>query len=208
MNPNFEIRAVQKELVLRKLEKEGFLGTLVGYAALYGVESQDFGGWKEMLVRGAFTETLTPEKSLDIRLLYQHDPKQVMARQSAGNLRLVEDDVGLRIEADLVDTTVNRDALANIKAGNLDAMSFGMPKSSVQANWERASGDRKYDLRKVTKADVAEVSVVTWAAYTDTSVAARDYELFQKAIKPDDSVTPISLLRSRQEQERQRYAQE
>jgi HK97 family phage prohead protease len=208
MNPNFEIRAIQKELVLRKLEKAGFLGTLVGYAALYGVESQDFGGWKEMLVRGAFTETLKPENSLDIRLLYQHDPKQVMARQSAGNLRLVEDDVGLRIEADLVDTTVNRDALSNIKAGNLDAMSFGMPKSSVQANWERAAGDRKYDLRKVTKADIAEVSVVTWAAYTDTSVAARDYELFQKATKPDDSVTPISLLRSRQEQERQRYAQD
>jgi HK97 family phage prohead protease len=195
MNPNFEMRAFTKALEIRKLEKTGFIGTLVGYAAVYATESKDFGGWREVIRPGSFTDALK-DPSTDIRMLYQHNTSNVMARQSAGTLRLTEDEHGLRIEADLTDTNINRDALSDIRAGNLDAMSVGMPKVTVKATWEKKVG---YDLRTINKAGLAEVSVVTWAAYEDTSIAARDYEIFQKAVRPDDSAVPIQLLRDRSE---------
>ncbi len=165
-----EIRTYSNKLDTRAVKREGYLPFgLQGYAAVYGSESRDMGGWKEVLVRGAFTKSLA--KKLDVRLLAQHDTALVLARESAGNLTLREDAEGLWFEADLVDTSLNRDVLASVRAKNLDAMSFGMPMSSVQTKWERSKGGEA--IRNVLSADVVEISVVTWPAYEATTVSAR-----------------------------------
>lgn len=203
MNPKIEIRSFGKKLEFRKLNEAGFLGVLSGYAVVYGVESRDMGGWKEIIARGAMTESL--KKNLDVRFLYQHKSDQIMAREGGKTLTLTEDDTGVRFEAKLVDTQLNRDAYLNVETGNLDAMSFGMPYGSVTAKWERDL-TKKMDIRTVTKADIVEISLVTWAAYEDTSVAARDYELFQQSLKPaDKNATPVNVLRSRLNFERTKY---
>ncbi len=170
--PSTECRSFNSKLELREFKKEGFVGQLIGYAIVYGVESRDMGGWKELITRGAFSESL---KNADVRLLYQHDKSKVMARQSAGNLRLSEDEHGVRFEADLIDTTLNRDALLEIRSGNLDAMSFGAPKATFKSKFEVRNGNK---LRLVTSAEVAEISVVSWAAYEDTALAARELAEF------------------------------
>lgn len=203
--PQIEIRSFGKPLELRKLDKKGFIGTLAGYAIVYGVESRDMGGWREIIAKEAFTESLRAGK--DVRMLYQHSSAQIMARESAGTLRLREDEEGVFFEADLTDTQLNRDAYLNVEQRNLDAMSFGMPYASVVARWERAPAPKKYDLRTVTKADVVEISLVTWAAYEDTTVAARDWQEFQKSEqKPTvDAATSVRLHRNRLEHEKLRF---
>lgn len=187
-----EYRSV-KELKLRSEIKEGTIGTLTGYAAVFNSESLDFGGWKEIIKPGAFTRSL---KALpDVRAFYQHDTGGILGRRSAGTLRISEDERGLAIEIDLIDTQLGRDTLLNVRARNLDAMSFGMvPKKHA---WD-INEKRGYDLRILEDVDLHEVSVVTWPAYEDTTVATRDYTTFKGAQAPAKSTTPFRLLRLRQ----------
>lgn len=190
--PVVEYRSIHK-LEIRAAAKEGLIGTLVGYAAVFNSESQDFGGWKEIIQPGAFARSL--KEKPDVRAFYQHDTSKVLGRGAAGTLRLKEDDHGLAIEIDLIDTQENRDVLANVKAGNLDAMSFGMvPKEHT---WD-FNKDRGYDLRILKDVDLYEVSVVTWPAYEDTEVAVRSRNTFKEEQSSKKPTTPFRLLRLRQ----------
>jgi hypothetical protein len=182
-----------KELKLRSEVKEGTIGTLEGYAAVFNSESLDFGGWKEVIKPGAFTRSL--KELPDVRAFYQHSVGGILGRRSAGTLRLMEDAHGLAVEIDLIDTQLGRDTLANVRAKNLDAMSFGMiPKKH---SWDM-NETRGYDLRILEDVDLHEVSVVTWPAYEDTTVATRDHKTFKEAQAPEKSTTPFRLLRLRQ----------
>lgn len=194
--PAFECRSFNRPLEIRELKKDGYIGTLVGYAIIFESESRDMGGWREIITRGAPSASL---KKADVRLLYQHDKTKVMARQSAGNLRLTEDEIGVRFEADLIDTTVNRDAYAEIKAGNVDAMSFGAPKATFKSSFEKRSDGTK--IRRVSSFEVQEISVVSWAAYEDTALAAREFAEFVANEKKDDAPTgvDVAIARGRQE---------
>lgn len=202
MSTTIDYRFFQRPVELRSVKKDGYLPQgLQGYAVVYGVESRDMGGWKEVIVRGAMRESLG--KGLDVRLLWQHDSKQVMARETAGNLVLREDDHGIFFEADLIDTTVNRDRLADIKAKNLDAMSFGMPMSSVKRDWQKIGTQA---VSNVTRADIVEVSVVTWAAYGETSVAARCAAEYNTFMQQDAAKTVgAGFLRARHQLAKRRF---
>jgi HK97 family phage prohead protease len=199
---SLEIRAFKYPVELRTVKKTGYLERgLQGYAILYGVESRDMGGWKEIIGRGAMKASLG--KQLDVRMLAHHDSKQVMAREAAGNLVLREDTTGVYFEADLVDTTLNRDMLTDIGAKNLDAMSFGMPSSSIKVNWERAGGRH---VRTVTEAEFVEISVVTWAAYEETSVMQRAAAEYQTILQEAASQsTPAGISRARHELAKRRF---
>ncbi len=204
MNPSLEIRAFQKPLTLRAVKRDGYLEQgISGYAVVYGSESRDMGGWKEVIQRGAMTESL--KKGLDVRLLFQHDSKQVMARESAGNLTLREDENGVFFDADLIDTQLNRDTLASIRAKNLDAMSFGMPMSSVTRSFKKVNGQ---SIGTVTRAEFVEISVVTWAAYVDTHVSERCAEEYKNFMQHDAAgkTTPDGMLRARHELQKRRFA--
>lgn len=184
MNRQLEHRAIRG--LEHRAAKDGFIGTLSGYAAVWDSESQDFGGWREVLSRGCFKKSL--QNRDDVFAFYQHDSDKVLARTKAGNLRLAEDDKGLRIEMDLIDTQLNRDVLAQVRSGNVDSMSFGMPADTIKARWE-SRGD--YALRTIESADLVEVSIVTFPAYTATEVSARSFETFRK----ETSSVPLDLLR-------------
>lgn len=162
------------------------------------------GGWKEVIARGAMAESL--KKGLDVRLLFQHDSKQVLARESAGNLILREDQNGVFFEADLVDTQMNRDVLTSIRAKNLDAMSFGMPVSSVTRNFSR-DAEKKVSIGTVTRADIVEISVVTWPAYEETTVSERCAAEYRTFMQHDAAgkTTPTGMLRARHELAKRRF---
>jgi len=197
MSTNLDIRAFQRPLELRAVNRPGYLPKgLQGYAVVYGVESRDMGGWKEIIQRGAMTESLKAGK--DVRLLFQHDNKQVLARESAGNLVLKEDENGVYFTADLIDTQLNRDTLASIEARNLDAMSFGMPVSSVERVFTRSADKRS--IGTVTRAEIVEISVVTWPVYEATTVSARCAEQFNTFMQHDAAgkSTSCGIPRARQ----------
>lgn len=142
--------------------------TLSGYAILYNTESRtlhEMGRtFKETIKRGAFD--INPTEDHDVKLYFNHDTSMPLARQRNGSLRLFEDAKGIRFEADLPDTTLANDIRELMNKGTLSGeMSFGF--SVRKDRWE---GTNK---REVQEGKLYEISVVTDAAYPQTSSKLR-----------------------------------
>ena len=97
-------------------------------------------------------------------------------------LNLSEDERGLKVEISLVDTGLNRDLMANVRAGNVDAMSFGF--EVIDDTMEKRDGKTYRILRDV---ELHEVSAVVWPAYPDTALAARSVENFLQAQEAEET---------------------
>lgn len=149
---------------------DGEMPTLVGYAAVFNSRI-DFGWMQEEVAPGAFARSLAEND--DVRALADHDTgvSQVLGRRSAGTLRLSEDTTGLRVEIDLPDTATARDLVTQLAAKNIDGMSFGFRARSVEWNEEAEPA-----IRTLLDVELIEVSVVTFPAYPDTSIAKRSLE--------------------------------
>jgi hypothetical protein len=147
----------------------GFIGVLVGRAAVFGSDSEKFDGrrkpWVERIAQGAFKRTL--DENPDVKALWSHRSDAILAR-TPNTLRLTEGPEGLDVEISLIDTSLNRDVLANIRSGNVDAMSFGF--SARKTQWEEGE---EFDVRTLLDVDLYEVSPVVWPAYAKTRVSAR-----------------------------------
>jgi len=146
---------------------------LAGYAAVFNKASVDLGGFVEVIEAGAFASAL--RKTPDVRALYNHNPDHVLARTKSGTLTLREDDTGLAILATLPDTELARNLAVSVERGDIDAMSFAfdLGKTGEGDVWERAAGGGY--IRRIRKiANLYDVSVVTYPAYPDTSVALRE----------------------------------
>lgn len=158
-----ERRAWQARLEVRA--EEGQRPQIRGYAAVFDVLSEDLGGFRERIARGAFAGA----ENHDVRALWNHNSDYVLGRTVSGTLRLIEDETGLRVVIDPPDTQWARDALVSIQRGDVSQMSFGF--IALDDTWEtRDDGTLIRTLRKVRLFDV---SPVTFPAYPQTSVAVR-----------------------------------
>lgn len=142
---------------------------LEGYAAVFN-EWADIGGWfRERIAPGAFAECLAGGP--DVRALFNHDVNHVLGRTVSGTLALEEDDHGLKVVIDPPDTSLGRDLRALVERGDVTQMSFGF--YVLKDVWETDHEEGR-DARTVLKADIFDVSIVTFPAYEGTSVALRD----------------------------------
>lgn len=144
---------------------------IAGYAAVFNVLSDDLGWFQEKVMPGAFSRCLGTNP--DVRCLFNHDSNIVLGRTKAGTLRLSEDSKGLKFDCDMPDTQMGQDVLRMIKRGDVDQCSFGFMVNAQ--NW-REEKDDKGDMqltRELTDLELFDVSPVTFAAYPQTSVAAR-----------------------------------
>lgn len=139
---------------------------LAGYAAVFGRESVDLGGFVEIIEPGAFADSLASGN--DFRALVDHDHSRILARTSAGTLRLAEDASGLRVDVDLPDTTYARDLLENVRRRNVRGMSFGFIVPEGGDKWTR-EGDRV--VRRVSRVELLEVTATSIPAYPSTTLA-------------------------------------
>ncbi|MFJ7831793.1 HK97 family phage prohead protease [Peribacillus sp. NPDC097284] len=152
--------------------------TITGYAVKWEMKSHPMGWFQrfqEQFKKGAFAESLTKE---DQRALWSHDTSQVLGRTKNGTLRLYEDDIGLRFELDLPNTTLGNDAYETIKRGDVDGVSFGFRMRKEE--WDESDPDNV--TRTVTQADLFEISPVGFPAYPDSQVSARSddpYKVYQ-----------------------------
>lgn len=191
-----QTRTLVKGLEIREAKDKKYIGTLVGYAAKFDKESRDFGGYVEVIKPGAFKRSLGLTDDLhDVRALFGHDSKMILARRSAGTLEISEDSIGLAVSIHLVDTQLNRDTLTNVRAGNLDSMSFGF--LPVKQAWAIGQEKSDPDRRELLDVDLLEVSLVAWGQYDDTEISARDLQEF-RTLKAGKQSTPLRLLRLRQ----------
>jgi len=160
---------------------------LVGYAALFDRPALIGAGrtqFRERVARGAFAKTI---QEADVRLLVNHDPNHVLARTANGTLRLREDEIGLRVEADL-DMEDPEAALwaRRIERGTVNQMSFAF--EVVRDEWDLEADPPERTLLEVRLWDV---SVVTFPAYVDTVANVRMDErvravLEQRGVVPSD----------------------
>ena len=140
---------------------------LSGYAAVFDSPSEDMGGWREVIRRGAFGRTLRDQP--DIKALVEHNPEKILGRAPV-TLQVKEDTRGLNFSVALPKTTVADDALELVRSGILSQMSFEFSlRSDSDQRW--SEGGR---LREILDCGVLwEISLVSRPAYPATSVAAR-----------------------------------
>jgi HK97 family phage prohead protease len=123
-------------------------GTFSGYASLFG--EVDLG--RDAIERGAFAGSIDKRGAGGVRMLFQHDPAEVIGRWTV----LREDERGLYVEGKLAtDVERAREVLALMKAGALDGLSIGFRAVKTRA-------DRKAGVRRILEADLWEISVVTF----------------------------------------------
>ena len=159
---------------------------MAGYAAVFNEASVPL-PFIEKIAPGAFRKTLS--ETPDVRLLVNHEGLP-MARTKNGTMRLSEDEKGLFFEAELANTQEARDLYTLVERGDVDQMSFAF--RVIRQNWSKDRSERT--LTEVSLSD-GDVSIVTYPAYTATSVEAR--ELIKRAmseIKAGREVTGESLL--------------
>jgi len=174
MKKNIETRQF-KTKELRSWKTDDGQNVLEGYSVVFDSLSEDF-GWgdhevREKIAAGAFTEAL---KSSDCRALFNHKSDFVLGRESAGTLELTEDDTGLKSVIYLPDTQIARDLAVSIERGDIKEQSFSFIVE--QDTWED-DREKKVSTRTIHKIkELIDISIVTYPAYTDTSVAKRSYE--------------------------------
>jgi len=123
-------------------------GRFSGYASVFN--QRDLGG--DIVMPGAFAASLARRRANEVRLLFQHDPKEPVGLWDA----IVEDGVGLRVEGRLLETVPRAKSLASlVAAGAVDGLSIGF--RAVRASRDKATG-----YRRLWQIDLWEISIVTF----------------------------------------------
>lgn len=195
---NIERRAlaideVESAVPLLSVESRSEDGTerewIVGYAAKFGVNSLDLGDFVERIDPGAFdivAERRGRKKPLETRALWNHDANYPLARYPE-TLRLKVDEVGLRYEFPVPDTTYGRDIASNIRAGIVKGSSFSFTVPSGGDSWTTENGR---SLRVIQRIDsLLDCGPVTFPAYpdADVTVAKRSFDVFRQQREADSS---------------------
>ena len=132
-----------------------------GYAALFDSPSAPL-PFTERIAPGAFKRSLKSRNN--VFMFYNHDSGQVLASTRAGTMTLTEDSRGLKVDAELANTSAGRDVAELLKRGDLDAMSFGFSVPSGGDSWNSEGTERTLNSVRLF-----EVSVVAMPAYPETS---------------------------------------
>lgn len=146
-----------------------------GYFAVYNSRYDLWDGAYETIAPGAFDG----ETDGDVRALANHDSTLVLGRTTAGTLTLRTDERGLW--GSIVVNQQDQDAMnlyERVRRGDVSQCSFGFDILDQDVQYQ----DGEPTVWTIRKVKLYEVSVVTFPAYTDTSVTVRrhDYEEIQR----------------------------
>jgi HK97 family phage prohead protease len=172
---SFEIRA------------EGDGMSFTGYASVFNSPSEDLGGFIEYVAPGAFKRSLQSRN--EVKLLWNHDSGEPLASLRGGTMQLVEDEVGLRVTAQLPNTTRGRDVAELLRTKVIDSMSFGF--NVIKDSWSRDG-----QTRTLESVRLFETSIVSFAAYPATTATVRSAP---PTINPDELAEALLKLESGEE---------
>ncbi len=133
-------------------------GVVEGYASLFGEVDQA----RDMVMPGAFTQTLQHRGLRRIPMLFQHDPSEPVGIW----LEMREDWRGLWARGRLIpEVPRGRELLALVREGAIDGLSIGY-------RTVRGRIDPKTRIRRLYQVDLWEVSIVTFPLLTGARVHA------------------------------------
>lgn len=157
-----EIRLLAENLSVRNEDGQSDKMIVEGYAVKFNSPATH--GFTEIVDSHAFDEC----DMKDVPLRYNHTENYlILARTRNKSLQLIVDEIGLKIRAELLDTTQGRDIYKCIKAGLLDKMSFAF--TVAEEDWDAVT-----ETRTILKIDkLYDVSVVDTPFYDTTSIYAR-----------------------------------
>lgn len=152
-------------------------GAFEGYASLFGVADLS----RDVVVLGAFRDSLARRGPRGIKMLWQHDPGLPIGTWDD----VVEDRRGLFVRGRLdLAVAKARDVHALMKSGAVDGLSIGFRA-------ERAREDAATGLRRLEKIDLWEISLVTFPMLPQARVSA-----VKTAGGPGDPVAARRLIRA------------
>jgi hypothetical protein len=129
-----------------------------GYASVFDVV--DLG--RDMVLRGAFAESLARRGTSGVRMLWQHDPAQPIGAWHV----LREDARGLFVRGALnLGVARGREVFSLLRQGALDGLSIGF--KAVGARTDPRSG-----IRRLSRIDLWEISLVTFPLLPQARVLA------------------------------------
>lgn len=163
-----QVRSVSSEFKTRNEDDRLFIS---GYFAVFNSNYEIWPGATESIDSNAFDNALSD----DIRCLIDHETRLVLGRNKAGTLSLKPDSRGLWGDVEI--NPNDQDAMnlyERVKRGDVDQCSFGF---DILDEEFVDNGDSVHWIIKSVK--LYEVSIVTFPAYTDTSVSARKDDLRQ-----------------------------
>ena len=185
----------ERRLIEMRAVETGEKMTIEGYAIVFEQPATHKYGeqmFTETIKRGALNHT-----DMDnVPLRYNHnDNVMVMARTKNNSLRLLVDDKGLLIQADLLDTQSNRDLYKGIKEGLIDKMSFAFTVAENGDAWTFEDNETKREVNNIEK--LYDVSVVDAPFYEGTSIYARSLELLDGEKRRLDGLRELEILRQK-----------
>ena len=150
--------------------------SISGVAALFRAESQDLGGFTEVLEPGAFDDAIIMS---DVRGLFNHDANFILGRTKSGTMELEVREDGLHYRIPNLPAS-RRDVWEAIQRGDVTGNSFAF--TVERDRWEQRQG--MPPLRIIEKVrELFDVGPVVYPAYSQTVVSARcmDYVSTMKA---------------------------
>ena len=166
-----ERRMIGEAPGLNVMEDQNGRTVIRGYAAVYDSESQDLGGFVEVIERGAFDEVMRTNP--DVFGRYNHD--RLLARTSSGTMKLELDDRGLRYT--IYPKPQDADVVESISRGDVRGSSFAFRVSGPNERWEK--NGKGQTLRRILRFNsLHDAGPVDTPAYlaTETYVAKRALE--------------------------------
>ena len=132
-------------------------GLIEGYASLFG--RADLAS--DVMERGAFAASLAARGSRGIKMLFQHDPKEIVGVW----LDIAEDARGLKVRGRLLkDVQRGAELLTLLREGALDGLSIGF--RTIEGRSDARTG-----LRHLHKVELWEISLVTFPMLPAARVA-------------------------------------
>lgn len=133
-------------------------GSFEGYASLFNRE--DLG--RDIVLPGAFRESLRARGADGVRMLFQHDPSQPIGVWQS----IYEDARGLFAKGRIMtELAKGREVLTMMRAGAIDGLSIGFRAVSGMR-------DRRSGVRRLKALDLWEISIVTFPMLPDARVSS------------------------------------
>lgn len=161
-------------LDLKRVEADG---TFAGYASLFNRE--DMG--HDIVLPGAFRESLTMRGPAGIKMLFQHNPSEPIGVWD----HITEDARGLYVRGRLMlDVARAREVRSLMRAGALDGLSIGFRAL-------RGRRDAKTGIRRLEKVDLWEISIVTFPLLPEARIA---HVKARRCSSPLEAITTATRL--------------